>query len=91
MVYDYEFITPAAPNFEGALETLQPFDSVFDNFSRVRFITDSESQVHEVRLFSDEDDDGWIWNVGAFYLEEDQRTFLAVSYTHLTLPTTPYV
>jgi len=79
LVYDYEFITPAAPNFEGALETLQPFDSVFDNFSRVRFITDSESQVHEVRLFSDEDDDGWIWNVGAFYLEEDQRTFLGTT------------
>ena len=78
LVYDYEFITPAAPDYEGALATLQPFNEVFDNFSRVRFTTDSESQVHEIRLFSD-DDEKLIWNLGGFYFIEDQRTFLGTT------------
>ena len=78
LVYDYEFITPAGPNYEGALETLQPFDEVFDNFSRVRFTTDSESQVHEFRLFSD-DDKKLLWTAGAFFFKEDQRTFLGTT------------
>jgi len=76
LVYDYEFITPAAPNFEGALDLITP--ETFDDFSRVRFITDSESIVQELRLFSD-DDARFLWTVGAFYFKEDQRTFLGTT------------
>jgi len=78
LVYDYEFITPASPNFDGALGFLEPFNEVFDNFSRVAFTTDSESQVHELRLFSD-NDDKLTWSLGGFYFIEDQRTFLGTT------------
>jgi len=78
LVYDYEFITPASPDYEGALANLQPFDRVFDDFSRVRFTTDSESQVHELRLFSD-NDEKLTWSLGGFYFKEDQRTFLGTT------------
>ena len=54
LVYDYEFITPASPNYAGAIDNIGA--GVFDDFSRVRFTTDSESTVHEFRLFSDEED-----------------------------------
>jgi outer membrane receptor protein involved in Fe transport len=39
---------------------------------------DSESQVHEVRLFN-QYDNGAVWNAGVFYFEEDQRTFLGAT------------
>lgn len=77
LVYDYEFITPAGPNYNGALQTLQPFDSVFDNFSRVKFTTDSESVVHEIRLFGEEEN--FLWTAGAFYFLENQATFLGTT------------
>lgn len=76
LVYDYEFVTPAGPNYEGALATLGPLD--FDNFNRVRFTTDSESIIQELRLFS-EDDARLQWTVGAFYFNEAQRTFLGTT------------
>lgn len=76
LVYDYEFTTPAGPQYDGALDTLGP--DVFDNFSRIRFITDSESMVHEFRLFSDADAK-LQWNLGAFYFDEAQRTFLGTT------------
>jgi len=78
LVYDYEFITPAAPDFDGALELLQPFDTTFDNFSRVRFTTDSESIVQELRFFSD-NDSALQWTAGGFYFNEEQRTFLGTT------------
>lgn len=76
LVYDYEFITPASPNYPGALENIGT--GTFDDFSRVRFITDSESTVHELRFFSDEGDKVY-WTAGAFLFEEDQRTFLGTT------------
>jgi len=79
IVYDYEFITPASPDYEGALANLEPFNEVFDNFSRVRFTTDSESQVHEIRLFSDDESKDLTWSLGGFYFIEDQRTFLGTT------------
>jgi len=78
LVYDYEFITPAGPNFDGAIALLQPFDSTFDNFSRVRFTTDSESIVQELRFFSD-NDSALQWTAGGFYFNEEQRTFLGTT------------
>ncbi len=78
LVYDYEFVTPAGPNYPGALDNLMPFGETFDNFSRVRFITDSESFVNEVRLFAKEGE-RLFWTVGAFYFIEDQRTFLGTT------------
>jgi len=76
LVYDYDFVTPATPFYEGVLDTLGPLD--FDNFSRINFITDSESQVHEVRLLSD-NDSKLDWTLGGFYFTEDQRTFLGTT------------
>ncbi len=76
LVYDYEFVTPIGPDYPGVLATLGPLD--FDNFSRIRFITDSESIVQELRLYADEDA-RLNWTVGAFYFKEDQRTFLGTT------------
>lgn len=76
LVYDYEFITPASPNYPNALDNISA--NTFDDFSRVRFTTDSESTVHELRFFSDEDDKLY-WTAGAFLFEEDQRTFLGTT------------
>ncbi len=76
LVYDYEFVTPAGPFYPGVLDTLGPLD--FDNFNRIRFITDSESLVQELRIFSD-DKARLVWNVGAFFFKEDQRTFLGTT------------
>ncbi len=76
LVYDYEFVTPAAPFFEGVLDTLGPLD--IDNFSRVRFITDSESITQELRIYS-EDEERLQWAVGAFYFREAQRSFLGTT------------
>ena len=76
LVYDYEFVTPAGPEYPGALATLGPLD--FDNFNRVRFITDSESIIQELRLFSD-DDARLRWTAGVFYFNESQRTFLGTT------------
>lgn len=76
LVYDYEFVTPAGPFYEGVFDTLGDLD--IDNFSRVRFITDSESRVHELRFFADEGA-RLFWTAGAFYFTEEQRTFLGTT------------
>lgn len=85
LVYDYEFVTPATPfypgifDFDNSIEGSNPLSAGdIDNFSRVAFVTDSESQVHELRIFS-EDDSRLIWSAGAFYFQEDQRTFLGTT------------
>ena len=80
LIYDYEFITPASPFFEGALET---FDALtFDNFNRIRFTTDSESIVQELRFYKDDVAFGpgkLDWTIGGFYFDESQRTFLGTT------------
>jgi iron complex outermembrane receptor protein len=76
LIYDYEFVTPASPYYPGVFDRLGPLD--IDNFSRVKFITDSESQVHELRFFSD-NESRLQWTAGAFYFKEDQRTFLGTT------------
>lgn len=78
LINDRDFATPAGPDYEGALDNLQPFSNVFDNFSRVRILGESESQVHEFRVFSD-DDARLQWTAGAFLFNEDQRTFLGTT------------
>ena len=77
LVYDYEFITPASPDYPGALNNISP--QTFDDFSRVRFITDSESIVQELRFYGDALEDKLTWNLGGFYFKEDQRTFLGTT------------
>lgn len=75
LVYDYTAATPLAPDYPGVLETLQPFDENFDNFSQFRLITDSESTVNELRFFN-VDGSALEWTAGVFMFEEEQRTFL---------------
>jgi iron complex outermembrane receptor protein len=80
LVYDYRADTPLSPFYPGVYDNLRNpvdgnLDEAFDSFSFFQSITDSESQVHEVRLFQDYDN-GAVWNAGVFYFEEDQRTFL---------------
>jgi len=80
LVFDYEFVTPAAPFFDGVLDTLGPLD--LDNFSRVRFITDSESIIQELRFYKDGQAFGagtLDWTIGGFYFDENQRTFLGTT------------
>lgn len=77
LVYDYEFVTPAAPDYPGALDNISA--ETFDDFSRVRFITDSESIIQELRFFGDAFEDKLSWTIGGFYFNEAQRTFLGTT------------
>ena len=80
LVYDYNFITPAAPFYDGVLDTLGPLD--LDNFNRIGFTTDSESIVQELRIYNDGQSIGageLDWTVGGFYFDESQRTFLGTT------------
>lgn len=80
LVYDYKAATPLSPFYPGVIDSLRnPFDNnldeAFDNFSLFQSVTDSESQMHEIRFF-DELEGGSVWNAGVFLFQEDQRTFL---------------
>ncbi len=74
LLYDYDGVTPLSPDWPGVADTLQPVDETYDNWSRFRFVTDSVSDIHEVRLFGDTED--WTWTLGYFWFKEDQSTFL---------------
>jgi iron complex outermembrane receptor protein len=63
------------PDYPGAITTLTPANESFDNWSRFRFITDSVSTIHELRLLSPTED-RLFYSVGLFYFKEDQSTFL---------------
>ncbi len=83
LVYDYRAATPLSPFYDGVYDNLRNpvdgnLDEAFDNFSWFQSINDSESQVHELRLFN-QYDNGAVWNAGVFYFEEDQRTFLGAT------------
>ena len=74
LLYDYDAATPLSPDWRGVADVLQPVDEVFDNFSRFQFITDSVSDIQELRFFGDTGP--WTWTAGLFWFEEDQYTFL---------------
>ena len=74
LLYDYDAVTPLAPDWRGVADTLQPVDEVFDDWSRFQFITDSESDIHELRLVGDSEK--WTWTAGLFWFQEEQYTFL---------------
>ena len=74
LVYDYDAATPLSPDWNGVADTLQPVDEAYDNWSRFQFVTDSESDIHEVRLFGDTEKVNW--TAGVFFFEENQYTFL---------------
>ena len=76
LLFDYDFVTPASVAYDGVEDNIGAGD--IDNFSRIQFLTDSESVIHEVRAFSDEAD-SLTWTLGAFFFEEDQRTLLATT------------
>jgi len=76
LLFDYDFVTPASVAYDGVLDNISAGD--IDNFSRIQFLTDSESTIHEVRAFSN-DDKKLSWTLGAFVFEEDQRTLLATT------------
>lgn len=77
LVYDYKAVTPLSPFYPGVLENLTGpggLEETLDNFSQFQSITDSQSKTHELRFYDNEGP--WIWSAGAFYLEEDQYSFL---------------
>ena len=74
LLYDYDAATPLSPDWRGVADVLQPVDEVFDNFSRFQFVTDSASDIQELRFFGDSGP--WTWTAGLFWFEEDQYTFL---------------
>ena len=74
LVYDYDAATPLSPDWRGVADTLQPVDETFDNWSRFQFITDSVSNIQELRFFGDTGP--WTWTAGLFWFKEDQYTFL---------------
>ncbi len=83
LVYDYRWGGAAdTVAYPGALTTRldngnTQIDFDFDKFDRVHQITDSESDIHEIRLFSETLGDLPLqWTAGTFLFEEQQRTFL---------------
>ena len=74
LLYDYDAATPLSPDWPGVADDLQPVDEIFDNWSRFQFITDSVSNIQELRFFGDTGP--WTWTAGLFWFEEDQYTFL---------------
>ena len=74
LLYDYDGVTPLSPDWPGVADTLQPVDEAYDNWSRFRFVTDSVSDVHELRVFGDSEK--WLWTAGYFWFDENQYTFL---------------
>ena len=74
LLYDYDAATPLSPDWRGVADELQPVEEVFDNWSRFQFITDSVSDIQELRFFGDTGP--WTWTAGLFWFEEDQYTFL---------------
>ena len=74
LLYDYDAATPLSPDWLGVADELQPVDEVYDNWSRFQFITDSVSDVQELRLYGDTGP--WTWTAGLFWFEENQYTFL---------------
>lgn len=74
LLYDYDAATPLSPDWPGVANELQPVDEVFDNWSRFQFITDSVSDIQELRFFGDTG--AWTWTAGWFWFKEDQYTFL---------------
>ena len=83
LVYDYQAATPLSPFYPGVFDNLRnPVDGnlneAFDNFSFFKSVTDSETEIHELRLFR-EYDNGAVWTAGVFSFSEDQRTFLGAT------------
>ncbi|MCY4656895.1 MAG: TonB-dependent receptor plug domain-containing protein, partial [Gammaproteobacteria bacterium] len=74
LVYNYDAATPLAPDWPGVANVLQPVDEIYDNWSRFQFITDSVSDIQELRLFGDTG--AWSWTTGLFWFTENQYTFL---------------
>ena len=74
LLYDYDAATPLSPDWLGVADELQPVDEVYDNWSRFQFITDSVSDVQELRFYGDTGP--WTWTAGMFWFEENQYTFL---------------
>ncbi len=74
LIYDYDAITPLSPDWPGVANELQPVDENFDDFSRFQFITDSVSDIHELRVFGETEKLNW--SAGVFWFEEDQYSFL---------------
>lgn len=78
LVYDYQAATPLTADYPGALDSLQPIEESLDNWSRFQSLTDSVSEIHELRLVSP-DDATFYYTLGLFYFKEDQQTFLGAT------------
>ncbi len=74
LLYNYDAAAPLTPDWRGVADSLQPVDEVFDDWSRFEFVTDSVSDIHELRLIGDGPRSSW--TAGLFFFEEDQYTFL---------------
>jgi len=75
LVYDYQAATPLTADYKGAVADLQPIEEALDNWSRFHSITDSQSEIHELRIFSP-DEGAFFYTAGLFYFKENQYTFL---------------
>ncbi len=74
LLYNYDAVVPLSPDWPGVADTLQPVDEVYDDWSRFQFITDSVSDIQELRFYGDSG--AWNWTAGLFHFIEDQYTFL---------------
>lgn len=74
LLYNYDAATPLSPDWPGVANELQPVDEIYDNWSRFQFITDSVSDIQELRFYGDSG--AWTWTAGLFHFIEDQYTFL---------------
>jgi len=76
LLFEYEAATPLTPDYPGVRGNLHPINEALDNWSFYQSKSKSVTDIHELRLFSS-DENTIYYTLGLFYFEEDQHSFLA--------------
>ncbi len=81
LLYDYQASTPLSPDYPGAVANLGgPLGllEAIDDYSRFQDVTDSVSDIFEMRFFTDPENEVF-YTAGLFYFLEDQYSFLGAT------------
>lgn len=80
LYYDYQASTPLSPDYPGVVESLggTNIEEALDDFSRFQDVTDSVSDIFELRYYTSPENDVY-FTTGVFYFLEDQSTFLGAT------------
>ena len=76
LLFEYEAATPLTPDYPGVRGNLHPINEALDNWSFYQSKSKSVTDIHELRLFTP-DDNTVYYTIGLFYFKENQHSFLA--------------